>query len=97
MKPHEHEALYFSRWVSLAACLLIGSLLGIGYAFALFTHFLKTTLHFDQPEVDLIGNFNLAGGYIGLIGGVLFDAVGPRPTVVLSAFVSCAGLMATRL
>ena len=78
--------LWQSRWLVLVASCWLQACAGIGYAYGSFSPLLKSTLGYNQKEINLLGNAKDIGDAIGLISGYLMEIL---PT---SAVIAIGGL-----
>lgn len=83
----------YSRWVSLAAAILMNSFAGTGYAISLFTDMFRSTLLIDQESVDWISTWGNVGLYSAVIGGLLYNRCGPRITALGGAIFIGVGFL----
>uniref|UniRef100_A0A9I9CW06 Nodulin-like domain-containing protein n=1 Tax=Cucumis melo TaxID=3656 RepID=A0A9I9CW06_CUCME len=72
----------FGRWFSVFASILIMSVAGATYMFALYSSDIKSSLGYDQTTLNLLSFFKDLGGNVGVISG-LINEVAPAWVVLL--------------
>lgn len=87
------SSLYWSRWTTLSAALLLASGAGTVYAFALFAPLLKSRLRLSQEDTALVASIGALGLYTSLFAGLHFDRYGARRTVLVGAVLSGLGFL----
>ena len=76
----------------LAAATLVQSCAGLAYSFSVYSGSLREVYQ-SQSAVDLLGSFKDVGAYFGVLGGLVFDAFGPRVTLLVGAAMHTAGYL----
>lgn len=82
------------RWMALAAGILIESIAGSPYAVSVWLPSMKATLSLTQQEANNVAGLGDLGLYMSIIGGVLYDATGPRTVLVYGATLASLGYLA---
>ena len=82
-----------NRFLGLAVALLLELCAGTPYAYGAYSSQLKGSLNLSQTEVNTISSVGNVGLYLGIFGGLLYDAKGPTITVFVGAFVSSLGYL----
>ena len=80
-----------TRWKIVSAAVLVESIGGLGYIFSVYSNTLKTEFKLSQSELDLLGTLSNIGGNFGVHIGLIADAVGPAPVVLLGGAIGVAG------
>lgn len=81
-----------NAWTVLAAATLVQSCAGLAYSFSVYSGSLREVYQ-SQSAVDLLGSFKDVGAYFGVLGGLVFDAFGPRATLLVGAAMHTAGYL----
>ena len=81
-----------NAWTVLAAATLVQSCAGLAYSFSVYSGSLREVYQ-SQSAVDLLGSFKDVGAYFGVLGGLVFDAFGPRVTLLVGAAMHTAGYL----
>ena len=81
-----------NAWTVLAAATLVQSCAGLAYSFSVYSGSLREVYQ-SQSAVDLLGSFKDVGAYFGVLGGLVFDAFGPRVTLLAGAAMHTAGYL----
>ena len=81
----------FSVYVGISALLIIEICCGTGYAFGLFSPYLKESMKLTQSSLQQIASFGSMGLYLSVIGGVFFVRFGFLKTVLVGATGICLG------
>ncbi|KAK1441521.1 hypothetical protein QVD17_07485 [Tagetes erecta] len=79
------------RWSMFFACVLIMSLSGAGYIFALYSGEIKKTLGYDQTTLNLVSTFKDLGGTVGIMSGLINEVSPPWVALLLGAAMSFSG------
>ncbi|KAJ0463174.1 putative major facilitator superfamily, MFS transporter superfamily [Helianthus annuus] len=79
------------RWSMFFASVLIMSLSGAGYIFALYSGEIKTTLGYDQSTLNLVSTFKDLGGTVGIMSGLINEISPPWVVLLLGAAMSFSG------
>ncbi|KAH9733965.1 Nodulin-like domain-containing protein [Citrus sinensis] len=75
-----------SRWFMFFATLLIMSVNGSSYMFALYSNDIKSSLGYDQTTLNLVSFFKDLGGNLGVLAGLTYE-VAPPWIVLLSGSI----------
>ena len=84
-EPESDRPVWHTRWVTLAAALVVESVSGLFYAFSLYSPALRARFDLSQSQLDLIGTAGNWGGNVGIHIGFFFRRFGPRSTLLLAA------------
>ncbi|KVI07884.1 protein NUCLEAR FUSION DEFECTIVE 4-like [Cynara cardunculus var. scolymus] len=79
------------RWFMVFACLLIMSVAGATYIFALYSGDIKTSLGYDQSTLNLLSTFKDLGGNVGVISGLINEISPPWVVLLLGAAMNFSG------
>ncbi|KAL9239547.1 hypothetical protein vseg_013857 [Gypsophila vaccaria] len=64
-----------SRWIATVASIWIQAIMGVTYAFSIYSPVLKSSQSYDQSTLDTVSVFKDIGGNAGVISGLLYAAV----------------------
>ncbi|KAI3726914.1 hypothetical protein L1987_66721 [Smallanthus sonchifolius] len=83
-----------SKWIATVACIWIQCSAGASYTFGLYSAALKSSQGYDQSTLDTVSVFKDIGANIGVLSGLLYDAVtdNHRGSFPCSSRV-CSGLL----
>ncbi len=84
--------LYASKWLTLVLCECVMLSSGTLYTFPIFSPALKRELALTQEEVNSVGSAAHFGAFFSVLGGLFFDAYGPRATLALGGALKLGGL-----
>ncbi|KAI3725316.1 hypothetical protein L1987_65100 [Smallanthus sonchifolius] len=73
------------------ACLLIMSVAGATYMFALYSGDIKHSLGYDQSTLNLLSTFKDLGGNVGIISGLINEVSPPWVVLLLGAVMNFSG------
>lgn len=79
------------RWFMVFACLLIMSVAGATYIFALYSGDIKESLGYDQSTLNLLSTFKDLGGNVGIISGLINEISPPWVVLLLGATMNFTG------
>ncbi|KAI3797634.1 hypothetical protein L1987_32894 [Smallanthus sonchifolius] len=79
------------RWFMVFACLLIMSVAGATYIFALYSGDIKSSLGYDQSTLNLLSTFKDLGGNVGIISGLINEISPPWVVLLLGALMNFSG------
>ncbi|KAI3796840.1 hypothetical protein L1987_39526 [Smallanthus sonchifolius] len=79
------------RWFMVFACLLIMSVAGATYIFALYSGDIKSSLGYDQSTLNLLSTFKDLGGNVGIISGLINEISPPWVVLLLGAVMNFSG------
>jgi MFS family permease len=79
------------RWTSLAASVLLASICGVGYLFALYSPALREHFHLTQSRTDLVASAADMVGLLGIFGGLLYYKCGSPATALLAGAAGSVG------
>ena len=83
---------HWSRWTSLAAALLLGSVSAASYAFGVFSDSLQARLGLTQGELDLLASLGGSGLWVGSVfAGLLGERFGFRALVLVGCALTGSG------
>nr|DAD31121.1 TPA_asm: hypothetical protein HUJ06_009972 [Nelumbo nucifera] len=68
-----------SKWIATVASIWIQCTSGASYTFGIYSPVLKSSQGYDQSTLDSIAVFKDIGANVGLLSGLLYDAVAVRP------------------
>ncbi|KAF5792756.1 putative major facilitator superfamily domain, MFS transporter superfamily [Helianthus annuus] len=74
-----------NKWIATVACIWIQCSCGASYTFGIYSSVLKSSQGYDQSTLDTVSVFKDIGANIGVLSGLLYDAVmthnhrGPSP------------------
>jgi len=80
-----HESDHGWRWRTLAGSVIVTSACGLLYAFGLYSSELQRAANLTQAQLDLTVAMSQTGGNLGLHLGIMYDRVGPAPTLLFGA------------
>jgi MFS family permease len=80
-----------SRWLLVAAAVLVESVGGLGYIFSVYSDRLKVEFSLGQAETDLLGTLSNLASTFGLHIGLLQDSVGPTPVLAIGGVLGVGG------
>ncbi|XP_071696442.1 protein NUCLEAR FUSION DEFECTIVE 4-like [Rutidosis leptorrhynchoides] len=83
--------VFTGRWFMVFACLLIMSVAGATYMFALYSGDIKTALGYDQSTLNLLSTFKDLGGNVGIISGLINEISPPWVVLLLGAVMNFSG------
>ncbi|XP_071700609.1 uncharacterized protein [Rutidosis leptorrhynchoides] len=83
--------VFRGRWFMMFACLLIMSVAGAIYMFAIYSGDIKTALGYDQSTLNLLSTFKELGGNAGIISGLISEISPPWVVLLLGAIMSFSG------
>ncbi|CAI9270766.1 unnamed protein product [Lactuca saligna] len=79
------------RWFMVFACLLIMSVAGATYIFAIYSGDIKSSLGYDQSTLNLLSTFKDLGGNVGIISGLINEISPPWVVLLLGAGMNFCG------
>ncbi|CAH1435715.1 unnamed protein product [Lactuca virosa] len=79
------------RWFMVFACLLIMSVAGATYIFAIYSGDIKSSLGYDQSTLNLLSTFKDLGGNVGIISGLINEISPPWVVLLLGAAMNFSG------
>nr|XP_043611892.1 protein NUCLEAR FUSION DEFECTIVE 4-like [Erigeron canadensis] len=79
------------RWFSLFASFIVMAGAGATYLFGIYSKDIKTTLHYDQTTLNLIGFFKDLGANIGVISGLIAEIAPTWCLLLIGATVNFTG------
>ncbi|KAL7612736.1 uncharacterized protein LOC111885429 [Lactuca sativa] len=79
------------RWFMVFACLLIMSVAGATYIFAIYSGDIKSSLGYDQSTLNLLSTFKDLGGNVGIISGLINEISPPWVVLLLGAGMNFSG------
>ncbi|KAL4578798.1 hypothetical protein LXL04_014929 [Taraxacum kok-saghyz] len=79
------------RWFMVFACLLIMSVAGATYIFAIYSGDIKSSLGYDQSTLNLLSTFKDLGGNVGVISGLINEISPPWVVLLLGAAMNFSG------
>nr|XP_043634190.1 uncharacterized protein LOC122605329 [Erigeron canadensis] len=82
---------FTGRWFMVFACLLIMSVAGATYMFALYSGDIKSALGYDQSTLNLLSTFKDLGGNVGVISGLINEISPPWVVLFLGAIMNFSG------
>jgi hypothetical protein len=92
MAPSGPAAVHpWRRWLVLAACLVVESVAGSSYAFAVYSNDLKERFGYSQEGIQTAGSIGNLGLYLAIVAGLFFDAAGPAPALVIGSLLAGGG------
>lgn len=80
-----------SHWFMVFGCLLIMSMSGATYIFAIYSGDIKSSLGYDQTTLNLIGFFKDLGGNIGVVAGVVNEIFPPWVVLAIGMTMNFTG------
>ncbi|KAL8526144.1 hypothetical protein ACS0TY_015391 [Phlomoides rotata] len=80
-----------SRWFMVFACLLILSMSGATYIFAVYSGDIKSTLGYTQTTLNLISFFKDVGGNIGILAGIILEVTPPWVVLAVGMTMNFTG------
>ncbi|PWA38777.1 Major facilitator superfamily [Artemisia annua] len=83
--------VFTGRWFMFFACLLIMSVAGATYMFALYSGDIKESLGYDQSTLNLLSTFKDLGGNVGIISGLINEVAPPWVVLLLGAVMNFGG------
>lgn len=85
------SSLWHSRWLVLVASFWLQACAGIGYAFGSFSPLLKSSLGYNQQQINILGNAKDIGDAMGLISGSLCDVLPTSALILIGALQNIFG------
>ncbi|KAK1421060.1 hypothetical protein QVD17_23137 [Tagetes erecta] len=82
---------FTGRWFMVFACLLIMSVAGATYMFALYSGDIKHSLGYSQSTLNLLSTFKDLGGNVGIISGLINEVCPPWVVLLLGAVMNFSG------
>lgn len=79
--------LRHTRWWTLAAAIVVESMGGTAYAFALYSPCIRTRFELTQAQVDFLGTVANWGANFGVHVGALHTTIGPQWTLIFGFIV----------
>ncbi|XP_057983208.1 uncharacterized protein LOC131168054 [Malania oleifera] len=79
------------RWFMVFACLLILSVAGATYMFSLYSNDVKSSLGYDQTNLNLLSFFKDLGGNVGLLSGLINEVTPPWVVLAIGAAMNFLG------
>ncbi|KAI3724144.1 hypothetical protein L2E82_35912 [Cichorium intybus] len=79
------------RWFMVFACLLIMSVAGATYIFAIYSGDIKSSLGYDQSTLNLLSTFKDLGGNVGVISGLINEISPPWVVLLIGAAMNFSG------
>ncbi|KAK9076382.1 hypothetical protein SSX86_004716 [Deinandra increscens subsp. villosa] len=83
--------VFTGRWFMVFASLLIMSVAGATYMFALYSGDIKQSLGYDQTTLNLLSTFKDLGGNVGIISGLINEISPPWVVLLLGALMNFSG------
>ncbi|KAI7733710.1 hypothetical protein M8C21_026466 [Ambrosia artemisiifolia] len=83
--------VFTGRWFMVFACLLIMSVAGATYMFALYSGDIKSSLGYDQSTLNLLSTFKDLGGNVGIISGLINEISPPWVVLLIGAAMNFTG------
>ncbi|KAM0037678.1 putative MFS transporter superfamily [Helianthus debilis subsp. tardiflorus] len=83
--------VFTGRWFMVFACLLIMSVAGATYMFALYSGDIKSSLGYDQSTLNLLSTFKDLGGNVGIISGLINEISPPWVVLLIGAAMNFSG------
>lgn len=83
--------VFTGRWFMVFASLLIMSVAGATYIFALYSGDIKSSLGYDQSTLNLLSTFKDLGGNVGIVSGLINEISPPWVVLLLGALMNFSG------
>ncbi|KAL8240088.1 hypothetical protein R6Q59_013443 [Mikania micrantha] len=83
--------VFTGRWFMVFACLLIMSVAGATYMFALYSGDIKHSLGYDQSTLNLLSTFKDLGSNVGIISGLINEICPPWVVLLIGAIMNFSG------
>lgn len=80
-----------NRWVVLIASIWLQSCSGIGYVFGSLSPIIKSSLNYNQKQINRLGVAKDIGDSVGLLAGVLCDWLPPWALILVGAVQNVVG------
>ncbi|CAM8964769.1 unnamed protein product [Rhodiola kirilowii] len=81
------------RWFMVFACLLVMATSGAVYTFSIYSSDLKSSLHYDQTTLNLLGFAKDFGANFGIISGLIYEITPPWVVLSLGAVFNFSGYL----
>lgn len=69
------KRLYCNRWLVLVAAIWVQSCAGLGYVFGSISPIIKSSLHYNQKQINILGVAKDIGDSVGLLAGTLGEVL----------------------
>ena len=80
-----------SRWLVLVASFWIQACGGIGYAFGSYSPLIKSSLGYNQHQINILGNAKDFGDSIGFLAGYLCEVLPPSGLLFVGGIQNLVG------
>ncbi|CAM6114109.1 unnamed protein product [Calypogeia fissa] len=86
-----------SRWLVIAAAILIQCSAGVTYSFGIYSQTIKDTFNYDQEQLDTLASWKDLGANIGVVSGLVFDWFSPQGVLAIGTVQSGLAYLAMYL
>jgi hypothetical protein len=83
--------IWNNRWFVLVAAMWLQACAGIGYMFGAISPVMKTSLGYNQKQINRLGVAKDIGDSVGLLAGTLCDVLPPWALILLGAAQNFVG------
>ncbi|CAK9194211.1 unnamed protein product [Sphagnum jensenii] len=87
----EERRIWNNRWFVLVAAMWLQACAGIGYMFGAISPVMKTSLGYNQKQINRLGVAKDIGDSVGLLAGTLCDVLPPWALILLGAVQNFVG------
>ncbi|EFJ06898.1 hypothetical protein SELMODRAFT_134679 [Selaginella moellendorffii] len=87
----QHRSVWNSRWLVLVASIWIQACAGVGYVYGSYSPLIKSRLHFNQKQMNILGVAKDMGDSVGIFAGSLSDVIPPWGLVFLGSLQNFVG------
>lgn len=85
------KRLWCNRWLVLVAAIWVQSCAGIGYVFGSLSPIIKTSLQYNQKQINRLGVAKDIGDSVGLLAGALGEVLPPWGLLLVGALQNLFG------
>lgn len=86
----------FTRWQSYSGTCFHISIVGITYAFGVFSKLIKSKLGFSESDISLIASVGNTGLYLSVFPAMLMDKYGTKYIIRCGDCLICIGVIISR-
>ncbi|CAM6115165.1 unnamed protein product [Calypogeia fissa] len=86
-----------SRWLVIAAAILIQCSAGVTYSFGIYSQTIKDTFNYDQEQLDTLASWKDLGANTGVVSGLVFDRFSAQGVLAIGIVLSGLAYLAMYL